>query len=74
MKRKPKSDWQFPAEVEAVLRASLSLKPCTKKYGQVPCDEVLEHIRKDRCTQCWELVRQLDKELRMMSYLRRHKN
>jgi hypothetical protein len=72
MKRK-KSAWP-PPEVEAVLKASPNLKPCKRKYGRVPYDQFLEHIRKDRCTQCWDLLQQLDKELKMMAYLRRHKN
>ena len=37
-------------------------------------DEFLDHIRKDRCTQCRKLFLQLDKEQRMMAYLREHKN
>lgn len=70
---KSKNSWP-PPEVEAVLRASPHLKPCEPKYGQVPYDQFLEHIRQDRCTQCRDLLLQLDKALRMMAYLRLHKN
>jgi hypothetical protein len=73
MKHKRKSAWP-PPEVEAVLRVSPNLKPCEPKYGQIPYDEFLDHIRKDRCTQCRRLFLQLDKEQRMMAYLREHKN
>jgi len=34
----------------------------------VPYDQFLEHIRTDRCMQCWELLQQLDKELQLMVY------
>jgi hypothetical protein len=74
MKPEQNHAWQFPPEVEAVLRASPNLKPCKRKYGRVPYDQFLDHICKDRCTQCRELFLQLDRELRMMAYLRRHKN
>jgi hypothetical protein len=73
-KRKPKSSWQLPPEVEAVLRASTNLKPCEPKYGRLPYDKFLEHIRNDRCAQCRAFLLQLDKEQRMMAYLREHKN
>ncbi len=74
MKRKRNHAWQFPPEIEAVLRASPNLKPCNRKYGRVPYDQFFEHIRTDRCMQCWELLQQLDREHTMMAYLRRHKN
>jgi len=72
MKNKRKSE--FPAETEAVLRSSRNLKPCKAEYGRMPYNEFLEHIRCDRCAQCLALVLQLDKEKRMMSYLREDKN
>jgi len=74
MKNNRNSEWQFPAEIEAVLRASPNLKPCKRKYGRVPYDQFLEHVRKDRCIQCRDFFLQLDKELKMMAYLREHKN
>jgi hypothetical protein len=73
MKTKPNSDWP-PPEFEAVLRASPNLKPCTPKYGRIPYDDFLEHIRKDRCTKCRDFLLQLDKEQKMMEYLRLHRN
>jgi hypothetical protein len=73
MKSKQNSTWP-PPEIEAVLKASPNLKPCKRKYGRIHLDQFLEHIRKDRCVQCRELLLQLDKELRMMSFLRLHKN
>ena len=60
-KRKPKSSWQFPPEVEAVLRASTNLRPCKRKYGRLPYDKFLEHIRNERCAQCRAFLLQLDK-------------
>jgi hypothetical protein len=73
MKRKQNPAWP-PPEIEAVLKASPNLTPCKRKYGRIPYDQFLEHIRKDRCTQCRDLLVQLEKELEMMAYLRRHKN
>jgi len=65
---KRKTEWQLPAEVEAVLRASRNVKPCEPKYGRIPYDQFLEHIRKDRCVQCRDLLLQLDKEQNMMAF------
>jgi hypothetical protein len=73
MKRKQNSDWP-PPEIEAVLKASPNLKPCEEKYGRIPYDQFLEHIGKDRCVQCRDLLLQLEKQLKMMEYLRLHKN
>jgi hypothetical protein len=73
MKNKPSSDWP-PPEVEAVLRASPNLKPCKPKYGRVPYEEFLEHIRKDRCTLCRDFLLRLNKEQNIMEYLRLHRN
>ena len=73
MKSRRNSAWP-PPEIEAVLKASPNLKPCKSKYGHMPYDQFFEHIRKDRCTQCRDFVLQLEKELKMMEYLRQHKN
>jgi hypothetical protein len=73
MKRKQNSKWP-PPEIEAVLRASPNLRSCKEEYGRIPYDQFLDHIRRDRCRQCRERLLQLDKELKMMSYLREHKN
>ena len=74
MKRKRSlSEWP-PPEIEAVLKASPNLRPCEPKYGRIPYDEFLKHIVDDRCIQCRAFCLQLDKELKMMSYLRDHKN
>jgi hypothetical protein len=73
-KRKENSSWQLPPEVDAVLRVSANLRPCKRKYGRIPYDQFLRHIEDDCCAQCHELLVQLDKELRMMAYLRDHKN
>jgi hypothetical protein len=27
-------------------------KPCKRKWGRVPFDQMLRHIRKDKCEQC----------------------
>jgi hypothetical protein len=73
MKPKEKSTWP-PPDIDAVLKASPNLKPCRRKYGRVPYDQFLEHIRKDRCVKRREFFLQLDKELKMMEFLRLHKN
>lgn len=69
-----KREQLLPPEIEAVLRVSPNLKPCKRKYGRMPSDKFLEHIRQDRCTQCRDFLLQLDKEQRMMLYLSEHKN
>lgn len=58
----------------AVLRTSPNFKPCKRKSGRIPYDQFLDRIRKDRCTQCRDLLLQLGKELKTMAYLREHKN
>jgi hypothetical protein len=63
-----------PPEVEAVLPASTNLKPCERKYRRLPYDKFLEHVRNDRCSQRHALLLQLDGELKMTEWLRRHKN
>jgi hypothetical protein len=65
---------ELPPEVTAVLRASTNLQPCKRKYGRIPYDQFLEHIRNARCEQCRAFLLQLDKELRMMQWLRQRKN
>jgi hypothetical protein len=60
--------------MDAVLRASTNLQPCKRKYARVPYDKFLEHVRNDGCVQCRELLRLLDRELKMMVWLRSHKN
>jgi hypothetical protein len=40
----------------------------------MPYDKFLEHIRNERCAQCRAFLLQLDREQRMMAYLRDHKN
>jgi hypothetical protein len=69
-----RNSWQLPPEVEAVLRAFPNLLPCKRKWGRVPYDQLLDHIRTDRCTLCRDFVVQLNKESEMMAYLREHKN
>jgi hypothetical protein len=73
-KSKTKPTWELSPEVTAVLRASTNLRPCKRKYGRIPYDQFLEHVSNARCEQCRALLLQLDKELRMMEWLRQHKN
>jgi hypothetical protein len=74
MKRKRSASKWPPPEVEAVLKASPNLRPCESRYGRMPYDKFLEHIRNDRCEKCSAFFLQLDKELKMMAYLLDHKN
>ena len=43
-------------------------------YQTQSSNQFLEHIRKDRYTQCRDFFLQLDKEQNMMVFLREHKN
>jgi len=74
MTRKPKLARELSREISAVLRASPNLTPCKRKYGRISYGKFLEHVSNDRCAQCLEFLLQLDKELTMMSWLRRHQN
>jgi len=73
MKRKKKPEWQFPPEVEAVLRAPPTSAPANQSTGASHTRNS-SSIRGDRCEKCRAFVIQLDKESEMMSYLRNHKN
>jgi hypothetical protein len=74
MGHRNKPAWKLPPEAEAVLKTSPKLKPCKPKYGRVPYDKFFEHIRNDRCRKCYAFFLQLDKEQKMMAYLRDHMN
>jgi hypothetical protein len=62
------------AEVLAVLRSSpKNLQPC-KKGRKADIREFVEHVNEAKCAKCIAFYRQLDKELRMMCYLRSSRN
>jgi hypothetical protein len=49
-------------------------KPCKRKYGRVPFEQMLRHIREDKCEQCRALVLYLERESEIDTYLRRSRN
>jgi hypothetical protein len=74
MKSERAKEWKIPPEIEAVLKASTNLQPCKRNYGELPYYKFLEHIRIERCAKCYAFFLQLDNELKMMAYLRDHKD
>jgi NifU-like protein involved in Fe-S cluster formation len=64
----------LPAEVLAVLRSSpKNLQPC-EKGRKADIREFVEHVNEEKCAKCIAFYLQLDKELRMMRYLRAGRN
>jgi hypothetical protein len=49
-------------------------KPYKRKWGRVPFDQMLRHIREDRCEQCRKMVLYLDREWAIELYLRNARN
>lgn len=49
-------------------------KPCKRKWGRVPFDQMLRHIREDHCEQCRKVVRYFDRESAIELYLRNSRN
>jgi hypothetical protein len=49
-------------------------KPCKRKYGRVPFDQMLRHIRQDKCELCRKLVLYLERECEIELYLRNSRN
>ena len=49
-------------------------KPCKRKWGRVPFDQMLRHIREDHCEQCKAVVRYFDREAALELYLRQSRN
>jgi len=44
------------------------------KVGRVPFDQMLRHIREDKCEQCRAVVRYFDREAALELYLRQSRN
>jgi len=49
-------------------------KPCKPKYGRVPFEQMLRHIKEDKWEQCRALVLYLERESEIDTYLRRSRN
>jgi len=49
-------------------------KPCKRKWGRVPFDQMLRHIREDRCEQCRKVVLYFDREAALEIFLRNSRN
>jgi hypothetical protein len=49
-------------------------KPCKRKWGRVPFDQMLRHIREDKCEQCKKLVVYLDREAALELHLWQSRN
>jgi len=45
-------------------------KPSKRKWGRVPFDQMLRHIREDHCEQCRAVVRYFDRQAEIELYLR----
>lgn len=71
--RRKKQNHGLPEEVLAVLRGSPNLEPC-RKFRKVSAARFVEHLNEGRCEQCLAFFRMLDKEQRMMAFLRESRN
>lgn len=63
----------LPEEVLAVLRSSPNLNPC-RKFRKVDIWKFMKHLNEGKCEQCLAFFFQLDKEQRMMTFLRESRN
>src|SRR5467141_4056269 len=50
------------------------LKPCKRKGGRVPFDQMLRHIREDHCEQRTKVMLYFDREDELELYLRNSRN
>lgn len=60
-------------EISAVLRASPSLEPCPK-FRKARLARFLAHLNEGKCEKCLAFVRQAEKELEMMRFLKGSRN
>ena len=63
----------LPDEVLAVLRSSPNLEPC-RRFRNADIFKLVEHFNEGKCERCLAFFRQLDKEQRMMTFLRESRN
>jgi hypothetical protein len=49
-------------------------KPCKRKWGRAPFDQMLQHIREDKCEQCRKMVLYFDSEAEIELYLHNSRN
>jgi len=47
-------------------------KPCKAKYGRVPFEQMLRHIKKDKCEQFRAVVEYLERDIRL--WLKENRN
>jgi len=60
-------------EIFAVLRVSPKLEPCTGfRHARLP--RFVAHVNEGKCGQCIAFVRQSEKELKMMRFLKAGRN
>ncbi len=68
-----KRNQHLSEEVLAILRGSPSLKPC-RKFRKADIWKFLKNLNEGECEQCSAYFRQLDREQRMMTFLRENRN
>jgi hypothetical protein len=49
-------------------------KPCKRKWGRVPFDQMLRHIRDEKCEQCRAMVEYFVRESEIELFLWRSRN
>jgi hypothetical protein len=49
-------------------------KPCKPKYGRVPFEQMLRHIREDKCEQCRAVVKYLERDSNLRLWLKKNQN
>ena len=68
-----KRNHELTGEQLAVLRCSPNLKPCPK-FRSADIFKFMEHLNEGKCEQCIAFFRMLDRELRLMQFLRENRN
>jgi hypothetical protein len=68
-----KPAFEFPPEIQAIWHAAPNLTFCPK-FRRAGADKVLEHIKKDKCERCLAVLRRLQKEMDLITFLRSSRN
>jgi hypothetical protein len=71
MRKKP--DFEFSPAIRAIWHTAPTLTLCPK-FRKASADKVFEHIKQDRCERCLAVVRQLQKEMDLISFLMSGRN
>jgi len=71
--RRKKHDGELSPELTAMLRNSPDLQPC-REFREADVLQFTEHVNLTRCPECTAMLRQWDKDFRLLKILRDGRN